>query len=226
MEAALAAGVLLCLVPESTLMLTRATMLSPEGRSKTLDASADGYVRGETCRALYLRPTANAAQQAQQALGLLLSSAVNTNGRASSLTAPNGPAQQALLRDALATAGVRGADVAGLQMHSNGTALGDPIEVGAASAVYLVSLILACTHEALTWQDGMGQPLQHLSPVLLRSALQLCRRVHSASAGRSCLPPSRASPGTRSRVLAWRAYRQPACWSRRRRHLQHCTCGT
>lgn len=135
MEGALAAGVLLCLVPESTLMLTRATMLSPKGRSKTLDASADGYVRGETCRALYLRP----AQRAQQALGLLLSSAVNTNGRASSLTAPNGPAQQALLREALAAASVRGADVAGLQMHSNGTALGDPIEVGAASAVYLVS---------------------------------------------------------------------------------------
>ena len=139
MEAALAAGVLLCLVPESTLMLTRATMLSPEGRSKTLDASADGYVRGETCRAIYLRPAAGGAQQAQPALGLLLSSAVNTNGRASSLTAPNGPAQQALLREALATAGVRSADVAGLQMHSNGTALGDPIEVGAAAAVYLVS---------------------------------------------------------------------------------------
>ena len=168
MEAALAAGVLLCLVPESTLMLTRATMLSPEGRSKTLDASADGYVRGETCRALFLSPTANAAQQAQQALGLLLSSAVNTNGRASSLTAPNGPAQQALLRDALATAGVRGADVAGLQMHSNGTALGDPIEVGAASAVYLVSLSLASTHEAPTrsepWQDGPGQPRWRFSP--------------------------------------------------------------
>ena len=139
MEAALAAGVLLCLVPESTLMLTRATMLSPEGRSKTLDASADGYVRGETCRALYLCPAAAGAQQAQHVLGLLLSSAVNTNGRASSLTAPNGPAQQALLRDALASAGMRGTDVAGLLMHSNGTALGDPIEVGAASAVYLVS---------------------------------------------------------------------------------------
>ena len=136
MEAALAAGVLLCLVAESTLMLTRASMLSPEGRSKTLDASADGYVRGETCRVLYLRP---AGAEGPPALGLLASSAVNTNGRASSLTAPNGPAQQALLREALASAGIQAADVAGLQMHSNGTALGDPIEVGAASAVFLVS---------------------------------------------------------------------------------------
>lgn len=147
MEAALAAGVLLCLVPESTLMLTRATMLSLEGRSKTLDASADGYVRGETCRALYLRP---AGASAAYTLGLLVASAVNTNGRASSLTAPNGPAQQTLLRDALATAGARAADVDGLQMHSNGTALGDPIEVGAASAVYLVSWIRACVWECGT----------------------------------------------------------------------------
>ena len=152
MEAALAAGVLLCLVPESTLMLTRATMLSPEGRSKTLDASADGYVRGETCKMLYLRPagamlagagastSSSGIAQPQQPLGLLMASAVNTNGRASSLTAPNGPAQQMLLREALASAGVRATDVTGLQMHSNGTALGDPIEVGAASAVFLVSL--------------------------------------------------------------------------------------
>jgi acyl transferase domain-containing protein len=136
-EGALAAGVLLCLVPESTLMLTRATMLSPEGRSKTLDASADGYARGEACRVLFLAPP-GAARSARPALGLLLASAVNANGRASSLTAPNGPAQQALLREALAGGGVRAGDVAGLQMHSNGTALGDPIEAGAAAAILLV----------------------------------------------------------------------------------------
>jgi acyl transferase domain-containing protein len=125
-------------------MLTRATMLSPDGRCKTLDASADGYVRGETCRALYLCQAGGAAAQRhrgdeQAHLGLLLASAVNTNGRASSLTAPNGQAQQALLREALAAAGLAAGAVSGLQMHSNGTALGDPIEVGAASAVLLVS---------------------------------------------------------------------------------------
>lgn len=138
MEAAVAAGVLLCLVPESTLMLSRAQMLSAEGRSKTLDASADGYVRGEACRGIFLRQLAYATIELHP-LGVLVGSAVNTNGRASSLTAPNGPAQQVLLREAMAAAGVRPADVAGLQMHSNGTALGDPIEVGAAAAVALVS---------------------------------------------------------------------------------------
>ena len=141
MEAALAAGVLLCLVPQSTLMLQRATMLSPEGRSKTLDASADGYVRGETCKAVLLRPAA--LVEPQELLGLVAGSMVNTNGRASSLTAPHGPSQQALLRDALASAGLSPFDIDGLQMHSNGTALGDPIETGAAAAVLLVSHLVS-----------------------------------------------------------------------------------
>jgi thioesterase domain-containing protein len=71
-------------------------------------------------------------------MGLILGSAVNTNGRASSLTAPNGPAQQLLLREALGlSARLHPSDIDGIQMHSNGTSLGDPIEVGAISAVLL-----------------------------------------------------------------------------------------
>lgn len=71
------------------------------------------------------------------ALGMILSSAVNTNGRSSALTAPHGPSQQGLLRAALQSAGLQPLHVAALQMHSNGTPLGDPIEVGAAAAVLL-----------------------------------------------------------------------------------------
>lgn len=71
------------------------------------------------------------------ALGMILSSAVNTNGRSSALTAPHGPSQQGLLRAALQSAGLQPSHVAALQMHSNGTPLGDPIEVGAAAAVLL-----------------------------------------------------------------------------------------
>lgn len=71
------------------------------------------------------------------ALGVILSSAVNTNGRSSALTAPHGPSQQGLLRAALQSAGMQPSHVAALQMHSNGTPLGDPIEVGAAAAVLL-----------------------------------------------------------------------------------------
>ena len=95
-------------------------MLSPEGRCKTLDASADGYVRAEACGALMLRPfdaapssllptrgsSAAGAPQHHNAwtdgfLAVLAGSAVNQDGRSSSLTAPNGPAQQAVAKGAL-----------------------------------------------------------------------------------------------------------------------------
>ena len=82
-------------------------MLSPEGRCKTLDASADGYVRAEGCGALMLRPlsVAGAGHDGdplhRHPLAVLVGSAVNQDGRSSSLTAPNGPAQQRVMREAL-----------------------------------------------------------------------------------------------------------------------------
>ncbi len=88
---------------ETPLHFQRAGMLSPEGRCKTLDASADGYVRAEAVGALCLMPldaarrdnsAASAAVAAPTPLAVLLGAAVNQDGRSSSLTAPNGPAQQ------------------------------------------------------------------------------------------------------------------------------------
>lgn len=146
-DAALVAGVLLCLVPHSTLMVQRAGMLAADGRAKVLDAEADGYVRGEACRAMWLEAAGAAAAasgvQGEAAtaapsapLAVLLGTAVNTNGRASSLTAPHGPTQQALIAGALEAAGMAATEVSGLQMHANGTSLGDPIEIGAVVPAY------------------------------------------------------------------------------------------
>ncbi len=136
--AAVAAGVLLCLVPQSTLMCQRAGMLSPEGRCKVLDAAADGYVRGESCRALWLASGAGGSEAgAPPPLAVVRGTAVNTNGKASTLTAPHGPSQQELVLSALAAAGLSAGEVHGLQLHANGTALGDPIEVGAAAGAFL-----------------------------------------------------------------------------------------
>jgi 3-oxoacyl-(acyl-carrier-protein) synthase len=142
-DAALVAGVLLSLVPQSTLMVQRAGMLAADGRCKVLDADADGYVRGEACRAMWLEAAsaAPAAEDGQVAgaaapLAVILGTAVNSNGRASSLTAPHGPTQQALIAAALAAAGMAATEVSGLQVHANGTSLGDPIEVGAVVPAY------------------------------------------------------------------------------------------
>jgi acyl transferase domain-containing protein/NADPH:quinone reductase-like Zn-dependent oxidoreductase/acyl carrier protein len=134
------AGVKLILAPSLSAMFTRAGMLAPDGRCKTLDAAADGYVRGEALAALLLTTAAAPAVEGSAlpawALAVVTGSAVNQDGRSSSLTAPNGPAQQEVVRAALASAGLAADDVTSLQMHGTGTALGDPIELGAAAAVF------------------------------------------------------------------------------------------
>ena len=120
-------------------------MLSPEGRCKTLDASADGYLRAEACGVLSLLPLSafQTGKTVISFLAVLAGAAVNQDGRSSSLTAPNGPAQQQVIRQALESSGPEGlgpSEVSVLGMHGTGTPLGDPIEVGAVAAALLSSL--------------------------------------------------------------------------------------
>lgn len=106
----------------STSYVWTASMLSPNGRCRALDAAADGYVRGETVITTTLA-TAGVAAAGSSRDGpavLIRGSAVNQDGRSSSLTAPNGPAQQEVVRAAMAMAGMAAADVAGLSMHGTG----------------------------------------------------------------------------------------------------------
>lgn len=121
--------------PDTSAMFQRAGMLSPEGRCKALDAAADGYVRGEAAGVMLLSAFEPGASATQAPIAVLSGAAVNQDGRSSALTAPNGPAQQEVVRSALAAAGLQAASIAGLSMHGTGTPLGDPIEVGAAAAV-------------------------------------------------------------------------------------------
>ena len=133
-DASLVLGVNLTLSMMTYSLLSYAGMLTPDGRCKTLDASADGYTRGEACNALMLLEGVPAAGPAGAAV---VGCAVNQDGRSSSLTAPNGPSQQAVIRAAIADSAVPAEGVLGLQMHGTGTALGDPIEVSALSGVVL-----------------------------------------------------------------------------------------
>ena len=132
---AYAAGVHVQATSTSTSYVWAASMLSPNGRCRALDAAADGYVRGEACAAAVLG-TADVLGAASAGCIAILGSAVNQDGRSSSLTAPNGPAQQEVIRAALASGGAAASAVAALSMHGTGTALGDPVEVGAAMTVY------------------------------------------------------------------------------------------
>ncbi|KUO04715.1 type I polyketide synthase [Streptomyces caeruleatus] len=134
-DSALVGGVNLLLSPGTTVTLSKARMLSPEGLCKTFDASADGYVRGEGCGVVVLRPLSEAVRDGQDVLAVISGSAVNQDGKSSGLTVPRGPAQQDVVRRALAVGGVAPADVGYVEAHGTGTALGDPIEVRALAGV-------------------------------------------------------------------------------------------
>ncbi|MGV0798452.1 type I polyketide synthase, partial [Mycolicibacterium elephantis] len=135
-DLALAGGVNVLLSPVTSVAASRARMLSPVGRCKTFDASADGYVRSEGCGILVLKRLSDAVRDGDRISAVIAASAVNQDGASSGLTVPNGGAQQRLIETALARAGLSGADVDYLEAHGTGTPLGDPIEVQAAAAAY------------------------------------------------------------------------------------------
>ncbi len=108
-------------------VMSQAGMLSPDGRCKTFDASANGFVRGEGCVSIVLKRW----EEHKQALGRVVGHGVNQDGRSNGLTAPNGPAQVRLIRETLALAGIEAHDVQMVEAHGTGTSLGDPIEAQA-----------------------------------------------------------------------------------------------
>jgi acyl transferase domain-containing protein/acyl carrier protein len=134
-DLALAAGVNLLLDPELTIGISKAGMLSPEGRCKVFDASADGYVRGEGCGVVVLKPLSSARRDGDRVYALVRGCAVNSDGRSNGLTAPNPAAQAAVLRRAYQDAGVDPRRVSYVECHGTGTLLGDPIEAGALGPV-------------------------------------------------------------------------------------------
>jgi len=132
---AIAGGVNIILMPEMLINFSRARMISPDGRCKTFDARADGFVRSEGCGIVVLKRLSDALANRDPILAVIRGSAANQDGRSTGLTAPNGLAQEAVIRAALASGGVQPAQIAYVETHGTGTALGDPIEVQALAAV-------------------------------------------------------------------------------------------
>ena len=133
----LVGGVSLMLSPEPTITYSHARMMAADGRCKTFDASADGYVRGEGCGVIVLKRLADALRDGDKIQAVVKGTAVNQDGQSNGLTAPNGPSQQAVIRQALANAGVSPTEISYVEAHGTGTALGDPIEVKSLKAVLM-----------------------------------------------------------------------------------------
>jgi len=124
------------LLPDEVRAFAQWGMLASDGQAKTFDAKADGFVPGEGAAVLVLKRLSDAVAQGDRIRAVIRGAAVGHDGRSSVLTAPNGPAQEAVMRAALKDAQVMPGDVSFVETHGTGTSLGDPIEVEALDAVY------------------------------------------------------------------------------------------
>jgi acyl transferase domain-containing protein len=130
-DLALAGGVNLILSPEVTVALSKLNMMARDGRCKTFDARADGFVRSEGCGIVVLRRLEDAQADGDPIVAVIRGTAVNQDGATNGITAPSGLAQQAVVRSALENGRMDPASVTYVETHGTGTALGDPIEVEA-----------------------------------------------------------------------------------------------
>ncbi len=134
-DLALAGGANVLLTPATMITFSHAHMLAPDGRCKTFDAAADGYVRGEGCGVIVIKRLADAIEDGDRIRAVIRGSAINQDGASGGLTVPNGVAQQRVIADALKRSDLAPRDVGYLEAHGTGTSLGDPIEAQAAGAV-------------------------------------------------------------------------------------------
>ncbi len=132
---AVAGGVNLILSPAITMNFTKAGVMAPDGRCKTFDSGANGYVRSEGAGLVVLKPLSRAIADKDTIYGVIRGSAVNQDGRSNGLMAPNRLAQEEVLREAYRRAGVSPGDVQYVEAHGTGTLLGDPIEARALGRV-------------------------------------------------------------------------------------------
>ncbi|MFI8531905.1 SDR family NAD(P)-dependent oxidoreductase [Streptomyces aquilus] len=173
-DVALAAAVNCLHHPRIFVMFSHANMLAPDGRCKTFDEDADGYVRAEGCAVLVLKRLSDAQRDGDQVLALIRGTAIGEDGESAGLTVPNGTAQETVIRAALRNAELTPSDIQYVEAHGTGTPLGDPIEMGAISDVFADSH----TAERPVTVGSVKTNLGHTEPVagiagVIKTVLQM-----------------------------------------------------
>jgi acyl transferase domain-containing protein/NADPH:quinone reductase-like Zn-dependent oxidoreductase/thioesterase domain-containing protein/NAD(P)-dependent dehydrogenase (short-subunit alcohol dehydrogenase family)/acyl carrier protein len=133
-QMAVVAGVNALLNHNSFVVFSRMSMLSPDGRCKAFDASANGYVRSEGVGAVILKPLSAALEARDRIYAVIRATAANQDGHTTGITVPSREAQEALIRQACRSAGIAPGTISYVEAHGTGTAVGDPIEAAALGA--------------------------------------------------------------------------------------------
>lgn len=135
-EMAIVGGVQVMLTPAGFISFSAAGMLADDGRCKTFDEKANGYVRGEGAGAILIKTLSKAKEDGDRIYAIVRATAENHGGKATMLTAPNRKAQTDVVLEAYEKAGVNPKSVGFIECHGTGTSLGDPIEVEALKAAF------------------------------------------------------------------------------------------
>lgn len=135
-DLAVAGGVNLLISPEQTVALAKWGLMAPDGKCKTFDDRANGFVRSEGSGAVVLKRLSSAIADGDRIHAVIRGTATNQDGHSTTMSSPSGPAQEAAVRAALTNARLGPDRVSMVEAHGTGTSLGDPIEVEALAAVF------------------------------------------------------------------------------------------